>query len=356
MNEEQPNGGSAPSWNPPVPGSSWEPGHGPPIDAPAEEVELTFGPATHRPRGKRIAAIGAVLAVGAAGTFAVAAIAGGNDGGGSSPTDAVEQLVAAINAEDALGAMDFVLPGERRTFKQPMIDMVTELQRLEVLSDAASLGGIEGADVEIELDDIDLDEVADDIVNVELEGDASIEIDGESLPLGDFVIDEMLDGEAPDARTDEAASFGGSTGNDVGFTTVRKDGRWYVSLAYTIAELARADLDIDVPDLADAIEPAGGESPEDAADRMLDAISSLDAAGVIALLHPDEFDAVQRYAPMFLDDLQDELDDLSSEVEIDFSGVEYDVEQDGGQRGSGVDRVLGQCLRRRRGSVGRLGR
>jgi hypothetical protein len=332
MTDEQPNSdpGGPPSWSPPVPGSSWAPGHGPvPAAEPVVEVDVDMQPPASPGRGKRFAAIGAVVALGAAGTFAVASIAGGDDGGGATPTEAVERLIAAINAEDALGAMDLVLPGERRTLKQPMIDMVAELQRLEVLSDDASLGGVVGADVEIELDDIDLDEVADDIVNVELEGDAAIEVDGESLPLGDFVIDDLLDGEGPEGTETAEASFGGRDGDEIRFTTVRKDGRWYVSLAYTVAELARAELDADVPDPEDAIEPRGGDSPEDAADALLAAITELDLEGALALLHPDEFDALHRYAPLFLDDLQDDLDDLSSDIEIEISDVSYDVEDRG---------------------------
>ena len=58
-------------------------------------------------------------------------------------------MLAAIENEDVLGILDLLMPGEREVFKQPAIDFVSELSRLEVLSPAADLAKIEGVDFAI---------------------------------------------------------------------------------------------------------------------------------------------------------------------------------------------------------------
>ena len=44
-------------------------------------------------------------------------------------------------------------------------------------------------------------------------------------------------------------------------------------------------------------------------DDVLDGVEQLDLEAIIASLNPDEFQALQRYAPLFLDDAQAELDE-----------------------------------------------
>ena len=59
----------------------------------------------------------------------------------------------SLNHEDVLGAMDVLLPGERRTFRQPMTDIMAELRRLEIVAKDADLGHVGGTDLEITIDD-----------------------------------------------------------------------------------------------------------------------------------------------------------------------------------------------------------
>lgn len=315
------------SWNPPVPGSSWSPDPNVSIEEPVTPALDPAPPSVEPPKRRRAVAVIGAGALVAAGVFAVSRVAGGEEGGASSPEAAIERLVESLNEEDALGAMDVLLPGERRTFLTPMKDIVAELRRLDVLDDSADLGKVGGVDLEIELDDLDVDEVADDIVNVSLAGQASVTVDEEQLPLGTFIVDEMLDGERPDGSTDDEGEFGAD--DDVRITTVQRDGRWYVSLFYTIAESARGDADL--PDPEDAIEPKGSESPEAAVEQMIDAITDLDLEDLIATLNPDEFEALQRYAPIFLDDAQSALDEIG-DLDLAMTDATYDVESSSGGR------------------------
>ncbi len=66
-----------------------------------------------------IGAVVGVLAIGAAGVFAVTQMTGGNSGGAASPEELGEAFMESLDQEDVLGAIDLLLPGERDTFSEP---------------------------------------------------------------------------------------------------------------------------------------------------------------------------------------------------------------------------------------------
>ena len=70
-------------------------------------------------------------------------------------------------------------------------------------------------------------------------------------------------------------------------------------------------------------------------DKALAALADLDLAGLVGTLNPNEFEALQRYAPLFLDDAQRQLDDAVAEsgVSIDVRDTAYTVDGDGSRRG-----------------------
>ena len=63
-----------------------------------------------------IGAVIGVLAIGAAGVFAVTQMAGDNEGGAASPEELGDAVMESIAQEDFLGVIDLLLPGERETF------------------------------------------------------------------------------------------------------------------------------------------------------------------------------------------------------------------------------------------------
>ena len=206
------------------------------VGPPTTPIEVTPPPsAKKRGKGVIIGAAVAVVALVGAGVFALTQI-GGNDakGGAASPTEAGENLVKALNDEDILGAVDLLLPGERETFRQPMIDVVDNLKRLDVLGDDADPSKVSGIDIEL----ADAKVVADtpsapDITTIRISATDHSTVNGEALPVGDIIIDEALGGKRP-SNTTEASNSKGS----VALTTVEKDGRWYVS-AVLLAGRAR---------------------------------------------------------------------------------------------------------------------
>ncbi|MGH9272569.1 MAG: hypothetical protein ACRDZ2_15000 [Ilumatobacteraceae bacterium] len=340
-NWEPPRAGSVP----PPPSPPAQPGgFGPPADptaqyptdptAPQAATMATLSTPGEQPRGRSGATIAAaiigVVALVGAGVFAVTRIASGDDDGGAdSPEAAGEALLSAVENEDALGVIDVLLPGERETLRGPLIDLVSELRRIEVLSDDADLAAVGGINIELEDEQVAVDETnVDDIVNLQISARATASVDGEALPIGDLLL--ANDAEPSDLTTEA----GEPEPLDLPLTAVRKDGRWYVSAFYTVAEQIRLGMD-DAPEIpAEGIAAVGGESPEDAMDNMLEGIEALDLQGIIGSLDPQEFEALQRYAPLFIDDAQSELDQADAAITID--DPEYSVSGSGATRQVGI--------------------
>ena len=98
------------------------------------------------------------------------------------------------------------------------------------------------------------------------------------------------------------------------------------------AEQARAQTDLEIPETG--IEALGGDSPEAAMDNFIGAVADLDLEGMVATLNPNEFEALQRYGPLLIDDGQREIDDglRESDVSIDVSDTTYTVSGEGTER------------------------
>lgn len=292
---------------------------------------VATGHKRRRSKGVLAGAVVAVLAVGAAGVFAVSRFTNAAEGGADSPSELGAALFTAIENEDVLGATDLLLPGERDLFQQSMIDLVGELSRLDVLAADADLADIAGIDITL----ADTSVVAratnvPDIVNIDLHADVSTTVDGMAFPIGDLITDNM----DPDDVADMRGTVETSTDElDETLTAVQQDGRWYFSVFYTAAEVARQGLDRDIPDVG--IGADGGDTPEAAFDLMLDRLQALDVSGLIRGLNPGEAAALQRYAPLFLDDAEAAVSDVPVTVEI--TDRKFHVDGDGDQRTVVID-------------------
>jgi hypothetical protein len=283
-----------------------------------------------RPRrrvGVLVAIAAGVLVLPLAGFVAVNALAG--DGGGAdSPEAAVQAMFDAVGDEDVLGVMDTLLPGEQRSLQQPLEDIVAELRRLEILSEEADLGAVPGVDLEFRDLTFETEEVADGVAVVELTGGT---VEGAAnlaeLPIGDLLLDLGFDGEQPTGEEGATESIE----EGLRLATVEEDGRWYVSLWFSIAEAARASAGAPPPDPAAAIEATGSESPEQVVDDLLAAAGRLDLTAMLAMLPPGEARALHEYAPLFVGDAQAELDSARDEsgFSLTVEDATYDVERDG---------------------------
>ena len=269
----------------------------------------------------------AVIALVGGGAFAFTKIRGNEtSGGAASPSAVGTALTTALSAQDALGVVDLLLPGERATFRQPLLDMIDNLKRLEILDGTANLGKVGGLEIGFANVAVTVNETnVADISNIVVTGDSTITVNGATVPIGDLLIDKAFDGDRPEMDAEPQ-----NESVEWKMTTVENDGRWYLSLFHTIAEQARGDQLI--PDAPIALN--GASSPEGAVDRLLQTISDQDLEGLLGTLNPNEAEALQRYAPLFIDDAQQELDNQGIEWKI--TNTEFQTKGSGSQRSVGV--------------------
>lgn len=293
-------------------------------------------PVADRPGRSRWVVVGvlvAVIAVVAAGVFAIVNLTGSSSSGGAaSPEELGSQLLASIDDEDVLGAIDLLVPGERRTLGEPFVDVVDELQRLEVLADT-DLSAVTGIDVQLSQTRVFVRPTnVTDIVNVDMGADAIVTVDGSELPIGSLITDsmseEMVD-ELRNARESESESL------DFWLTAVEHDGRWYFSLLHSIAEVGRRDAEGDLAIPTRGVTPEGAESPDGAIELLFDRIADLDLTAMLSTLDPDEAAALQRYAPLFLGEAESAIADVPLAWEIVDRRIR--VDGSGGARTAFVD-------------------
>jgi len=300
----------------------------PQVDAATATVVPSAAP-PRRGRGKVVGGLLAAVALLGAGGFAVTKIVSGNDGGAASPSEVGTHLMDALSAEDALGVVDLLLPGERDTLRQPLIDIVDNLKRLEIADQSASLDKVGGLDLQVSNVDVVATETnVPDITNIRILAKGTASVDGKTVPIGNLLIDEAFGGKRPDLDSEAQSSD-----IDWTLTTVKRGGRWYLSAFYSIAESVRSSTDNDIP--PQGLVARGADSPDGAVQSIFDAIVDSDVEALIIALNPNEAESLQRYAPLFLDQAQSGVDDLGADVKI--SNAKFTVLGDGDRRTVTVD-------------------
>ena len=297
------------------------------------------GPTIEAPQeGARSAPSSTVFAVGGAGVFAVDADGGqATAGGAASPEELGERAWTRSIRRTCSACIDLLLPGERDTFSEPAQD---SCQRADAAR-GAQPGRRSRRDRRRRLRGSLAARCEADETNVHRHrrtsrrGQINAEVNGEALPIGELVPTSPRDdvdlGELDESTSSEL---------DVPLTAVESDGRWYLSVFYTVAEEARP-----VP-TSRPTSPRAGSSrrvasqPEGALDELFDGLENLDLTAVIAGLNPSEAAALQRYAPLFIDDAQSMLDEAP--IELDFKQAEYNVTGDGIRRSSTQHRRAGR--------------
>jgi hypothetical protein len=294
-------------------------------------------PTADPPRSKWlvVGAFVAVVAVVAAGVFAIVNLTGNTtEGGSNTPEELGTELLAAIENEDVLGAIELLLPGERRSLGEPFVELVDELQRLDVLAET-DLSQLAGLDVELTGETVTARQTnVVDIINLDLGADVVVTIDGGELPIGSLITDNL----PPEIVTELRGSQTTETDRiDLSVTAVEEGGRWYVSLLHTVAEVARGELEPDIGIPTEGIGAVGADAPEGAVDLLLTHVENLDLRGMLQVLNPDEAAALQRYSPLFLDDAEA----LLAEVPLTWQIVDRSirVEGSGDERTAFVDAI-----------------
>jgi hypothetical protein len=285
--------------------------------------EMLAAPVDPKPKGRMVALWAGVIALLAAALFAVANLAGSE--GSKSPEDAVRALFTAAGNEDVLGGLATLAPSERGMFSDDLLGILDELKRLEVLSDDFDAGKVAGVD--LEFTDLELAEkpVGEGVTAVTVTGGtAKGSVTPSKLPLGDLVkenLDEELSSET-DTTTEPLAED-----EPFDIVTIRENGDWFVSIAYTAAEAMRKETGKAAPKFGEhGIEAKGSDTPEAATEAFIRAAIEFDPDAVLALLPPGEGRVFRDYAPLFISDLRDGAKELGDTFSIDLSKIELESE------------------------------
>ncbi|HEX9682707.1 MAG TPA: hypothetical protein VGA13_06465 [Acidimicrobiales bacterium] len=258
------------------------------------------------------------VAILAGGGFLAANIVGG---GGDGPTKAVDRLFQATSDEDLLGAMAAIDPREREAIQPGVEGIADELGRLGIVSDALDLNGIAGIDFEFSGLEYETEALTDDLVTVRVvAGTVTSTAVPSELPAGP-ALDELGVIPPDDAET-ETEDF---AEEELALVAIRRDGSWWVSVGFSIADAARRDEGLAFPAPADWLEPAGAETPEGVVDLLTGALADLDAAAAFAALAPGEMDPIHAFAPIWVAEAEQVTEGGWAGLGVDRFDLDFDV-------------------------------
>ena len=282
-----------------------------------------------RSRRRRMGVVAAVTALVGAGSFTTYSfLAAGRDGGAATPEEAVTNFVSAAEHEDVLGMIDVTLPEEVGVLRDAVTSVTSDATRLQLLSDSFDPAAVTGIDISV--DDLTLDtnylEGGLAVVTAKT-GTLNVSFDPQAFPFGSTVRELLVaSAQAHRTSTDLAAA-----GTQPSLMTVQRDGRWYVSVEYTLAEYIRQSTGLEMP--APLVRsPIGFDSPEAAANGFYDRLAALDLQGVLDTFAPGE-DAPAWLAQSWLPAANAAIErGRAAGWTVAISGLTYDTTGDGSRR------------------------
>ena len=284
----------------------WQPAVPPPWHQPGASGPWPTAPPPPSARGRNVLIGVVTVFVLITGGFAVVNLTSGGQGGSSTPEA----------NEDLIGVLEVLDPAERDVMMPFVQNLESELSRLAITEDV-DLSDVPGFDIQLDGLDVSSTELQPGMAEVDVNGgELSFSTQPDSIPVGE-VLQNIIEANGGDTRIEATHDEVNLDEEDLFFVATETDGRWHVSVFFTIAEYARRDEGLDLPTLGQGVQPQGAPSAEDAVRQMVDAATNLDLERMIALLPPDEMRALQTYAPLFLDDAQQSLDEYRTDEGFD---------------------------------------
>jgi len=260
-------------------------------------------------RGWRTAGIAASVAVlVGAGSLAFVVVGRNDVAGADSPDAAVSEMVAAIENTDVLGAIDLLDPVEVPALRAALDQGRTAAEQVGLISSQMSLDRLQGIGIDVADLSLSAEELAPDLAVVTpVAGSITARFDPQAFPFGSDVAAAI----GSETQVAEATAELGSDLDAVRIATVKRDGRWFVSLQYSIAESARQAGDEPFPTEPPVV-PVGAATPEEAATAFYTSLVGRDAAALATSFAPGEGDALLRYAPLWVPAMQASFDDSAA--------------------------------------------
>jgi len=270
------------------------------------------GPPGQDPAGKRkskmpviATVIAVVVALIAAGTVYLIARKGSDTAGQATPKDAVVNLLNSVTDEDPVGIADQLDPTEAHLFTDMTGDVLAQLKRLGIVNQdvqADSASGVSITTKDLTYADSPI-AINDHLQIVELTGGTiTVTTGGAGNPYTDKITDafpSLKQVAQSQTYTVDIAKKVAELGHPFRIATVDRDGKWYPSLFYTLADNWAYDEKGGNYQL-DPIGNDGGATPEEAMNKLVKAISSEDQKALISVLSPDEMGVLHDYGNLMI--------------------------------------------------------
>ena len=287
----------------PAPTGQW--GHdGPGSPPPPPAFGPPAGPPPQPPKRKRWPIITALIAVIVVAAGVVVGFTVFGNRGAGTPNDAVTLLAQDLANDDYLGAVKTLHPAELSLANDMNQVLGDQLKRLEILKPDAdttsSLGTVEFKD--LKFDEGAQEKVRDNVViNKLVSGTITLNQDPAKIPFTDDFKNRVFKDGVPGAQTNtiDIAQEVRKNGQPIRIATVEVDGKWYVSLFYTVADYALQQEKTPWP--ATSIAPRGGTSAEDALKQTVQALMDQNARRLVELAPPTELAVVHDAGQAIID-------------------------------------------------------
>lgn len=231
--------------------------------------------------------------------------------GAATPQEAVGDLLSSLSQGRYDQALLDITPGEYAALQHPLNDMMSQLVRLGIVTPSTSLSHVPGLSVVFSNPTFSVSTLSPGVDFVQFTGGTVTGTATPSqLPVGPK-LEQVL---APViAKAHPVTKTSPLSGNpDAGLAAVEDNGRWYVSLGYSVAEAARRSHHMNLPSALLDIQPSGASSPDGAVQDLMTDIGHLDVTQLLALTPPDELPALRDYASLFLPAVKSKLAGLAS--------------------------------------------
>lgn len=252
---------------------------GPPESGPAAEP----GPGHRRRRAATIAAIGMATIAVLAGAWVVYGYL--TRGGASSPEAAVQTLADALQSQDPALAATVINPKEVPF----LVDLTNEIGEARKRVDIGSNGDLlAGTDIKVQHLRLGTRELGPRVARVTIRS-GRIELSAKGARLPDLIRRSMIE---PDSGNSRGTIDLSDAAEEVTLVVV-DDGGWYISPALTAADMIvnRNDVSdrVDYSSYGDTRDfDPGSDTPEDAVDALVDAVSSGDPNQMLSALPSDQ--------------------------------------------------------------------
>jgi hypothetical protein len=239
---------------------------------------------SRRPLRSAIAAAG-VAALVLIGGLAVNAAVGG--GGAGSPESAVRRLADAISHEDPLAAADVIAPDEVSSLHDTLSHAERRAAELRLVEAAGA--PLAGVDLNVSGLDLSTATLGDGVAKVTIDA-GTISASTHKAQFSPLM-QKALHASHDSSAEKDLAALARSHNLPTFVVTVRQNGNWYVSAAYTVLEYVREANDLPAADFGSgvrAVASLGADTPDAAVQDAMRALQQRDWSKLLTLVAPDE--------------------------------------------------------------------